>query len=544
MQNYLIIVFIKKIQKKKGINFDTLRIIYRNLNLILETEIRKLKAYIEEFKSEIKQKDNKLNEIVEKTSNKLLQYEFSECEINAMKTKVLVEGKNITSSTLNKIFSTKNPDSQIIYIMKIMYDILKNNTDIIEDSSVNTSKNKDNNIITWEFLQLNITYKSILLLLSFISENSNITLSKEIFENARPIITKYNHYKDCYKNTFPEIIAIINFIKILIEYYTKYILLKNLFVSNKNKNEKMVQIQSDLGKNQLYFQKAKSILDEIIKDYSALKKAKNTNNKIIYGYNILEKYSLYEKYKVGQESIYNYNEEYYNNYGEGYNNIARIKYVISLNKKFRIKEKFINQLLSSLSSYSKGIRRINKEKFIQNIKDNKSSNLNKNNSHKNGLNKNNNSINISNNNNVLMRSIESNNSSAIANLYNSFQNNSLLNVTRNNSTPYRSEISRNNIKGSFAGSYPTFEDFYQLSNRNILLKDRLNASSLDCEQTKNSTRNNINSREFNSLKNSRTNNKGKNNTRFRNLIEKQVNLKFENEQFSPCSFCCKVFQNK
>ena len=317
MQNYLIIVFIKKIQKKKGINFDTLRIIYRNLNLILETEIRKLKAYIEEFKSEIKQKDNKLNEIVEKTSNKLLQYEFSECEINAMKTKVLVEGKNITSSTLNKIFSTKNPDSQIIYIMKIMYDILKNNTDIIEDSSVNTSKNKDNNIITWEFLQLNITYKSILLLLSFISENSNITLSKEIFENARPIITKYNHYKDCYKNTFPEIIAIINFIKILIEYYTKYILLKNLFVSNKNKNEKMVQIQSDLGKNQLYFQKAKSILDEIIKDYSALKKAKNTNNKIIYGYNILEKYSLYEKYTVCQENIYNYDEQYYNNYAGG-----------------------------------------------------------------------------------------------------------------------------------------------------------------------------------------------------------------------------------
>ena len=539
MLNYLIFVFIKNIEKK-GINFDDLRILYRNLNLILETEMSKLKKYIEEVKSDIKEKDNKLNEIVEKTSNKLLQYEFSECEINTMKEKVLAEGKKITLSTLNKIFSTNNPDSQITYIMKTIYDILKINTDIMEDNSINTSNNKNNNNkITWGFLKLNVNYKSILLLLSFISENSNITLSKEIFEEARPIITKYNHYKECYKHSFPEIITIIDFIKIIIEYYTKYILLKNLFVSNKNKNDKMVKIQSDLGKNHLLIQKIKSILEEIIKDYTALKKTKNNNNKIIYGYHILEKYSLYEKYKVGIENIYNYDEEYYNNYGGGYNNIAKKKYVISLNKKFRNREKFVEQLLSSLSSYSKGIRKINKEKFIQNIKDNKNNSLIKNNSNKNSLNKNNNSININNNNNnVLMRSIESNNSSAIANLYKSFQTNSFLNATRNNSTPYRSENSRNNIKGSFAGSYPTFEDFYQLSNRNISLKDGLNASSFDC-----SLRNNVGSREFNSLKNSMTK-KGKKNVCFRNLIEKQINLRFENEQFSPCTFCCKTFKNK
>ena len=70
----MIFVFIKNIEKK-GINFDDLRILYRNLNLILETEMSKLKKYIEEVKSDIKEKNNKLNEIVEKTSNKLLQYE-------------------------------------------------------------------------------------------------------------------------------------------------------------------------------------------------------------------------------------------------------------------------------------------------------------------------------------------------------------------------------------------------------------------------------------------------------------------------------------
>ena len=117
--------------------------------------------------------------------------------------------------------------------------------------------------------------------------------------------------------------------------------------------------------------------------------------------------------------------------------------------------------------------------------------------------------------------------------------NSILNVTRNNSTPYRSEKSRNNIflKKSFVDSYPTFDNFYQLSNRNLLLKDGLNVSSVDLEQTKN----NMNYREFNSMKNSR--NKNNNTICFRNLKQQQINLKFENEQWTPCSFCWKTIKN-
>ena len=561
---------------------ENLRILYKNLNLILETEIRKLKECIEEFKSDYQQQDNKLNVIVKKTANILQEYEFIEYEINTMKKKVIGTGEKVTSATLNKIFSLKNPDSQIIFIMNMMYEILKNNIDYIEDNSNanNNSSNINNSSIntsnfrkeknTWDFLKINITYKSILLLLSFISETSNLTLSKDIIENAKPIITKYNHYKDCYINTFPEILIIIDFIKILIVYYTKLALLKKLYISNKNKNTKMETIQLDLGKHSESIQKAKLLLYEVTKDYNALKK--NINNKIIYGYNILEKYSLYEKYTVGKENIYNYDAEYYNNYGGGdYNNkVTKIKYVIKLNKKYRNKEKFIQQLSLSLISYTKGIRKINKEKFIQNIKENKNSSLNKNsntNSKNKIINRNNTSIN-NNNNNVLKRSIENNNSSA--NLYKSFQNNSFVNVTRNNSTPYRSENSRNNIFliKSFVDSYPTFDNFFQLSNRNLLLKDGLNASSLDWEQTKNSTKNNINSREFNSLRNSmnkkiikklNTNNninkinntysnnnknKNKNNLCFRNLKQQQINLKFENEQWSPCSLCCKSIKNK
>ena len=558
MLNYLIFSLYISIKiEKKSINIDYLRILYRNLNLILETEIRKLKQYIEELKSDYQQQDNKLNRIVEKTTNILQEYELIEYEINSMNKKVISKGEKVTTNTLNKIFSTKNNDPQIIFILKILYEILSLNINSIEDNSnLNSNINKSNNNssintiintkdkITWEFLKQNITYKSILLLLSFISETSNLNLTKEIMESATPIITKYNHYKNCYANSFPEIMIIIDFIKIMIVYYTKLSLVKKLFISNKNKNSKMETIQLDLDKNDELIQKTKLILNEITKDYNSLKKNKNKNDKIIYGYNILEKYSLYEKYTVCQENIYNYDDKYYNNYGgNDYNNkVSKIKYVIKLNKKYRNKEKFIHQLSSSLISYSKGIRKINKEKFIQNIKENKNNSINKT-SNTNSITKNNTSISINNNNNnLLLKSIESNNSSQ--NLCRSFRTNS-INVTRNNSTPYRSETSRNNIflKKSFVDSNPTFDNFFQLSNRNLLIKDGLNTSSVDWEQPKNITKKKINSN-FNSLKNSVNKTNNKKTLCFRNLKQHQINLKFENEQWTPCSFCCKNIKTK
>lgn len=99
---------------------DNLRILYKNLNLILETEIRKLKEYINQLKSDYQQQDNKLNEIVEKTANILQEYKLIEYEINTMKKKVIEKGEKVTTNTLNKIFQMNNPDSQIIYIMKII----------------------------------------------------------------------------------------------------------------------------------------------------------------------------------------------------------------------------------------------------------------------------------------------------------------------------------------------------------------------------------------------------------------------------------------
>ena len=53
-----------------------------------------------------------------------------------------------------------------------------------------------------------------------------------------------------------------------------------------------------------------------------------------------------------------------------------------------------------------------------------------------------------------------------------------------------------------------------------------------------------NSHEFNSIKNMKSKGKKSNTVYAKNLRQKQVNLKLENEQFSICSFCCKNIENK
>ncbi len=114
-----------------------LRILYKNLHLILSKEISKLKEFSEELKKSYFQQDTKLNETLETTSKLLQGYQLVECEISSMQKKVIAKGEKITSSVLNKIFQIKNPNNQIIYIMKIVYDILKQNIDIMKDNETN-----------------------------------------------------------------------------------------------------------------------------------------------------------------------------------------------------------------------------------------------------------------------------------------------------------------------------------------------------------------------------------------------------------------------
>ena len=447
--------------------------------------------------------------------------------------------------------------------MKIVYDILKENIDIMKENSTNDElKQKEN--INWEFLKKKVEKKSILLLLSFISETSNLNMPKEIMKNWTPINSKYDQYKNAYMKTFPEIMVIIDFIEVLMVFYIKLTMLKKLYLSNQKISNKLELIQSDINKNREFMELTQFFLGKISKDYENYQKSlenKDKSNQIIYGYNILEKYSLYEKYIVFEEYISpdeDYNSEFYNNYGgDEFNNSKKKKrYVIRLDKKYTKKERFIQQLSSSLIAYRKGTRKINFGKFIKAINENRNTSINKNSSNTNSINKskNKNNISILSNNNILMKSMESNNSSL--NLKGSFHtnhSNSILNLTRiNNNSPFRNENSRNTTntifyKRSFVESFPTFDILHQKSSRNMPLKEGLNISSNDCDlsQTKFTNKTIVNTHEKNSVKSTKAKVKEKN-TVYRNNVKKnEMNLKIEDEQqYSFCSFCCKNMQNK
>jgi hypothetical protein len=535
-----------------------LRILYKNLELILTKELSKLAEFTKELKTCYYQQDSKLNETLEQTTKLFQGYQLVESEISSMQNKVIAKGEKITSSVLNKIFQLKNPNTQIIHIMKIVYEILRQNIDMMKENSSNDDEN-----INWEFLKKKVEKNSILLLLSKISETSTLNMSKEIMKNWTPINSKYNQYKNIYMKNFPEIMVILDFIEVLMVFYTKLTMLQKLYVSNQNKGNKLETIQSDINKNRGLMDLTQLFLAKISKDFENYKKSlenKDKSNRMIYGYNILEKYSLYEKYIVSEEYIFpdeDYNSEYYNNYGgDTFNNLKKKKrYVIKLDKKYSKKEKFIQQLSSSLLTYTKGTRRINIEKFIKAINENRNTSVHKNSSNTNSFSKskNKNNISILSNNNILMRSMESNNSSV--NLKGSFhtnQTNPIINLTRINNSPFRNENSRNTTntifyKRSFVESNPTFDNIYQISNRNTSFKDGLNISSNDCDltQTKFTNKTIVNTHDVNSVKNTKAKGKKRNTVCATNIKRTQLNLKIEDEQqYSLCNFCCKNMENK
>ena len=534
-----------------------LRILYKNLELILTKELSKLTEFTKELKTCYYQQDSKLNETLEQTTKLFQGYQLVESEISSMQNKVIAKGEKITSSVLNKIFQLKNPNTQIIHIMKIVYEILRQNIDMMKENSSNDDEN-----INWEFLKKKVEKNSILLLLSKISETSTLNMSKEIMKNWTPINSKYNQYKNIYMKNFPEIMVILDFIEVLMVFYTKLTMLQKLYVSNQNKGNKLETIQSDINKNRGLMDLTQLFLAKISKDFENYKKSlenKDKSNRMIYGYNILEKYSLYEKYIVSEEYIFpdeDYNSEYYNNYGgDTFNNLKKKKrYVIKLDKKYSKKEKFIQQLSSSLLTYTKGTRRINIEKFIKAINENRNTSVHKNSSNTNSFSKskNKNNISILSNNNILMRSMESNNSSV--NLKGSFhtnQTNPIINLTRINNSPFRNENSRNTTntifyKRSFVESNPTFDNIYQISNRNTSFKDGLNISSNDCDltQTKFTNKTIVNTHDVNSVKNTKAKGKKRNTVCATNIKRTQLNLKIEDEQqYSLCNFCCKNMEN-
>ena len=298
------------------------------------------------MQNECQEKNNKKLQIIEKAENYFQEYDLLFYEINTLKQILITNCEKITQKVLNNILKIKNPNDSIYFLMKTFYWIIR---------GFENGQKKNN--IEWEYIQKNLNYNSIMSYSSFISESTIIYLTNEDLDEAMPFMVNYDKLKSIYLKISEDLIIILDFIKLSLEFNVKLNIMSSLYRSNCNKNTKIDMLTSSINELNNLIQKAKIVLLQIIKDFKNYKEMNsNEESQMKNGYLILEKYSLFERYSVEHEK--------HTCIGD----ISTIKFVIKLNKKFRDKEKFILHLSSSLINFNKGIRKLDERKFFDDIR--------------------------------------------------------------------------------------------------------------------------------------------------------------------------------
>ena len=457
-------------------------------------------------------------------------------EINSIKQALISQCEKITQKVLDNILKIKNPNDSIYFLMKNFFWIIKG----FEEGQ------KKNNV-EWEYIQKNLNYKSIISYLSFISEPTIIYLTNEDFDEAMPFLVNYDKLKNIYLKISPDLIIILDFIKLSLEFNVKLNIMSSLYTSNCNKNSKIDNLASSINELNNLLQKAKLILLQIIKDYKNYKELNiNEENQMKNGYLILEKYSLFERYSVEHERQTSISD------------ISTIKFIIKLNKKYRDREKFILHLSSSLINFNKGNRKLNEKKFIDDIKNSiakkpiRGRNYNRKyelnsikeenySSSMNHFSRNYNKTVCGTRNNCI------NNISNYTNLtggynynynytwYNNYSNKPLNDIDNNS---INNKIKKNNssvIKGNIKTNNTNYNSI-KIPSLNLLIK-KTNNGTLECAQTKGSemSERSIKNNDFISLK--------KNNIKPFFIPQGQGSLTLEKEENNNyCSYFC--FKNK
>ena len=330
------------------IKLENLRILYKNINLLLETDIRKLNEFIKEINNDIQEKNLKKKEIIDKAENSIQENDLLFYEINSLKQALIPQCEKINGKVINNILKIGNPNDSIFLLMKTFYWIT---------IGYDKEKSKNKNEIEWKFLQNNLSYKNFLLYLNFISNSTMSYLTNEDLDESMPFLVNYDKLKNIFSQISEDLVIILDFIKSSLELNVKINIMNSLYENNCNKNTKIENIDISINNLNNLSQKGKMILAQIIKDYKRYKEIDiDDEEQIKKGYLILEKYSLFERYSVEREKNIIIGE------------VSTIKFIIKLNKKYRNKEKFIIHLFLSINNFNKGKRKLNENQFLSDIK--------------------------------------------------------------------------------------------------------------------------------------------------------------------------------
>ena len=326
---------------------ENLRILYKNLFLLFETDIKKLNEFIKEIIEEIQEKNIKKKEIIDKAENSLQEYDLLFFEINSLKQALIPQCEKISQKVLNNILKISNPNDSIFFLMKTFYWIIK---------GFDKDKNQKKNEIQWNYLQNNLNYKSVLLYLSFISNSTMSYLTNEDLDESMPFLVNYDRLKNIFNDISKDLVIVLDFVKSSLELNVKLNIMNSLYENNCNKNAKIENIDISINNLNNLLQKGNIILSQINLDFNNYKEFNyNEEEKIKNGYLMLEKYSIFERYSVERERR------------NSVTKISTIKFIVKLNKKFRDKEKFVNHLFISLNNFNKGKRKLDENKFISDI---------------------------------------------------------------------------------------------------------------------------------------------------------------------------------
>ena len=112
-----------------------------------------------------------------------------------------------------------------------------------------------------------------------------------------PFLVNYDILKSMFLKISEDLIIVLDFIKLSLEFHVKLNIMNSLYISNFNKNAKIDSLTTSINELNNLLQKAKLILLQIIKDYKNYKEInENEENQMKKGYLILKKYCLFERY--------------------------------------------------------------------------------------------------------------------------------------------------------------------------------------------------------------------------------------------------------
>ena len=107
-----------------SIKIENLRILYKNINLLLDTDIRKLNEFIKEINNDIQEKNIKKKEIIDKAENSIQEYDSLFYEINSLKKALIPQCEKINEKVINNIIKIGNPNDSIFLLIKTFYLII------------------------------------------------------------------------------------------------------------------------------------------------------------------------------------------------------------------------------------------------------------------------------------------------------------------------------------------------------------------------------------------------------------------------------------